>query len=258
MQKQPEAPRMKNEQRFSDRVENYIRYRPGYPREVLVPLVDSAGLGAESVVADLGSGTGIFSALLLTTGCTVIGVEPNSPMREAAERLLATSPRFRSVEGNAAATTLADGSVDLVTAAQAFHWFNAGETRAEADRILKTGGMVALVWNERKTDSSPFLRDYESLLMQFGTDYAAVRHENVDGEALKTFFRDGYRSYVSRNLQSFAFEGLKGRLLSCSYAPNEGHSDHEAMLTELRSIFHRHAEAGQVTFEYDTRLHLGP
>lgn len=249
---------MKNEQRFSDRVENYIRHRPGYPRETLGPLVDSAGLGPGSVVADIGSGTGIFSELLLTTGCTVVGVEPNAPMREAAERLLAGRPHFRSVAGSAAATTLPDRSVDLVTAAQAFHWFDPGEARAEFDRILKPDGRVALVWNERKTDSSPFLRDYEALLLRFGTDYAEIRHENVDDEkVLGRFFRHGYRTHVFRNTQTFGFEGLKGRLLSCSYAPQEGHPDHEAMIAELRRIFDLHSDGHPVAFEYDTRLHLG-
>ena len=249
----PTAP----EARFSDRVENYVRYRPGYPLEILDLLRREAGLTSASVIADIGSGTGISTELLLKTGCTVHGVEPNREMRQAAERLLAGLPGFRSVDGTAQDTTLPDKSADLIVAAQAFHWFNTPETRAEFSRILKPGGHIVLIWNERRTDATPFLRDYEQLLLRFATDYATVRHENIDAAALERFFNGPYATHAFSNEQRFDFSALQGRLLSSSYAPPPGHPQHEPMIAELRLLFDLHQAAGVVCFEYDTRLYIG-
>lgn len=249
----PPAP----EERFSNRVENYIRYRPSYPDEMVASIEQEAGLSPQSVLADIGSGTGISAELFLKRGYSVTGVEPNAAMRQAAERLLAGYPAFRSVDGTARATTLADHSVDLVIAAQAFHWFDGPETRAEFTRILKPGGKVALIWNERRTDSTPFLRDYEALLNRFGTDYADIRHENIGPESLRRFFPDGYTLHTSFYRQSFDKESLEGRLLSSSYTPSPGHPDHEPMLAELRRLHELHQVSGLVNVDYDTRVYLG-
>ncbi|WP_395751944.1 class I SAM-dependent methyltransferase [Prosthecobacter sp.] len=245
------------EQRFSDRVENYVRYRPSYPQEVIAMLQREAGLVPQSVVADVGSGTGISAELFLRAGNGVHAVEPNREMREAAERLLAHFPNFHSVAASAQETTLADASVDFIVAAQAFHWFNTPETRAEFTRILKPGGRVVLIWNERKLDATPFLQAFEQLLLTFGTDYTAIRHENVNADALSAFFQGAYVTHTFANEQRFDFEGLKGRLLSSSYAPAEGQPRHEEMLAELRRIFEAYEVSGQVCFEYDTRVHVG-
>lgn len=245
------------EERFSDRVENYVRYRPRYPQAIIDMLCREVGLSSASVIADVGSGTGISAELFLQAGCTVHGVEPNREMREAAERLLAAYAVFRSVNGTAQATTLPDQSVDVIVAAQAFHWFNTPETRAEFARILKPGGHVVLIWNERKLDATPFLRDYENLLLRFGTDYASVRHENIDAAQLSRFFIGPHASHTFANEQRFDFDGLKGRLLSSSYAPADGQPMHESMIAELRGIFDLHQTGGQVCFEYNTQIHVG-
>jgi SAM-dependent methyltransferase len=245
------------EQRFSDRVENYVRYRPSYPQEVIAVLQREAGLVPQSVIADVGSGTGISAELFLRAGNAVYAVEPNREMREAAERLLAHFPNFHSIDASAQATTLPDQSADFIVAAQAFHWFNTPETRAEFTRILKPGGHVVLIWNERKLDSTPFLQAFEQLLITFGTDYTKVRHENVNSAALGTFFNGAYVTHTFANEQRFDFEGLKGRLLSSSYAPAEGQPRHEEMMAELRRIFDVYQVSGQVCFEYDTRVHVG-
>lgn len=242
--------------RFSDRVADYVRYRPGYPEEVVEALAREAGLAPGSAVADVGSGTGISAALFLRFGCTVFGVEPNREMRLAAERQLASFPRFRSVDGTAEATGLPDASVDLVVAAQAFHWFHPEPTRREFARVLRPGGRVALLWNTRLTDASPFLRAYEDLLHRFGTDYGQVDHRRVDAAALREFFGGDFRSLSFPNEQRFDLAGAKGRLLSSSYAPPPGHPDHEPMLRELERIFAEHQEDGRVRFEYDTELHF--
>ncbi len=245
------------EERFSDRVENYVRYRPGYPQEIIDLLRREAGLTAASSIADIGSGTGISAEFFLKSGCNVHAVEPNREMREAAERMLAGYPCFHSVNGTAQATTLADHSVGLIVAAQAFHWFNTAETRAEFSRILRPGGCIVLIWNERKLDATPFLRAYEDLLLRFGTDYASIRHENIDAAALDRFFIGPCTAHSFPNEQRFDFAGLKGRLLSSSYAPAEGHSQYEPMIAELRRLFDLHQEAAQVCFEYTTQVYIG-
>ncbi len=251
------APSPAPEQRFSDRVENYVRYRPGYPQEIISLLQDEAGLTPKSIIADIGSGTGISAEFFLKAGCTVHAVEPNGDMRAAAERLLSRYPNFHSVSASAQATTLPDHSIDLIVAAQAFHWFNTPATRAEFTRILKPGGHISLIWNERKLDSTPFLHAFEQLLLTFGTDYTQIRHENVDAAALSSFFSGPYATHTFPNEQRFDFEGLKGRLLSSSYAPAPGQPRHDEMIAELRCIFDEHQMSGQISFEYDTRVHLG-
>ncbi len=243
--------------RFSDRVENYVRYRPGYPAEVLVALKDECGLRPQQVVADIASGTGIWTRLLLENGNRVFGVEPNAEMREAGERLLERFPNFTSVAGTAEATTLGDASVDFVTAAQAAHWFDRVNARREFVRILNPGGSLVLLWNEREIDTTPFLLDYEQLLLAYGTDYEEVRHERTT-DAVNEFFDPlpfQERTFPMR--QEFDYPGLQGRLLSSSYAPGPGHPKHEPMLGELRRIFEAHARDNHVSFDYKTRVYFG-
>jgi SAM-dependent methyltransferase len=244
--------------RFSSRVDNYIKYRPSYPQALIDLLAAECGLSSDSTIADIGSGTGILAELLLQRGYEVIGVEPNDEMRSAGDRLLQGYPRFTSVAGTAETTTLSDGSVDLVTAGQAFHWFDHERFRAECVRILKPSGSVALIWNDRRLDSSPFLQAYERLLLTHGTDYTAVNHKQFDDESMKRFFGAGrFHKASFENLQTFDFEGVKGRLLSSSYVPEADHPSYQPMLDELQQIFGQHQTHGQVVFEYDTIVYYG-
>ncbi|MGH8018805.1 MAG: class I SAM-dependent methyltransferase [Opitutaceae bacterium] len=217
-----------------------------------------AGLGPDADVADIGAGTGILTRLLLDANARVHAVEPNAPMREA---LLAASrdhARLCVRDGSAEATGLPDRSIDLVTAAQAFHWFKPVAARREFARILRPGGHVALIWNTRLDAATPFLTAYEHLLRRRSPDYAAVDHRRVDAALIAPFFAPGpVRTFTFPNEQRFDFDGLRGRLLSSSYAPAAGHPDHEPMLAELRAIFHRHQSAGSISFLYRTELHLG-
>jgi SAM-dependent methyltransferase len=243
--------------RFSDRVENYVRYRPGYPSEVILELKAECGLEPNHVVADVASGTGIWTRTLLENGNPVFGVEPNAEMREAGERLLAAFPRFSSVAGTAEATTLDDHSVDFVTAAQAAHWFDRERSRREFVRILKPGGWLVLLWNERLTDSTAFLRDYEQLLLTYGTDYQDIRHEHTTSSINEFFDPAPFQERVFEMRQEFDYAGIEGRLLSSSYAPGPEHSRHAPMLRELRRIFDACAVDGRAAFEYETRLYFG-
>jgi SAM-dependent methyltransferase len=243
--------------RFSDRVENYVRYRPGYPAEVLRMLRNDCGLTPNHVIADIASGTGIWTRVLLENGNPVFGVEPNAEMRQAGERLLAGFAKFTSVAGSAEATTLPDSSVDFVTAAQAGHWFDPVKARREFVRILKPGGWLVLLWNERLTHSTAFLREYEQLLLDYGTDYADVRHERTTESVNEFFDPSPFQERVFDMRQEFDYAGLEGRLLSSSYAPGPGHAKHGPMLGELRRVFDAHASGGRVAVDYKTRVFFG-
>jgi len=243
--------------RFSDRVEKYICYRPGYPAEALRVLKNACGLGPNDVIVDIASGTGIWTRMLLENGNPVFGVEPNGEMRQAGERLLVGFPRFTSVAGTAEATTLPNEVADFVTAAQAAHWFDRERARREFVRILRPGGWLVLLWNERITDSTPFLRDYEQLLLTYGTDYEEVRHERTTAAVNEFFDPAPFQERVFAMRQEFDYAGLEGRLLSSSYAPGPEHPQHGPMLSKLRRIFDEHAKAGRVTFDYNTRVYFG-
>lgn len=243
--------------RFSARVENYIRYRPGYPPQVLETLRTECGLTPQSSVADIACGTGIFTRVLLDHGNRVYGVEPNREMREAAERLLASYPNFTSIAGTAEATTLADRTIDIAAAAQAAHWFDLPKARKEFARILKPKGWAVLLWNQRSTDTTPFLRSYEDLLLAYGTDYEHVRHEHTTDNIADFFTPAPFQSRTFDMRQEFAYPELEGRLLSSSYAPMPGHANYEPMLERLRGMFDTYNNNGRVTMEYVTRMYFG-
>lgn len=243
--------------RFSDRVENYIRYRPHYPEAIAPFLQGEIGLSTSSVLADIGSGTGILAELFLKNGTIVYCIEPNQQMREAGEKLLGGYKNFISIAATAESTTLDAQSVDHILAGQAFHWFDLLLCKQEFHRILRPQGWVVLLWNERKMNS-PFAVAYEDLLQRFGTDYRQIDHRNVDETILSRFFSEGdFRLKIFDNFQDLDYEGLKGRLLSASYIPTEGHPGFPAMITQLESLFHRFQKEGKVIIEYDTKMYYG-
>jgi ubiquinone/menaquinone biosynthesis C-methylase UbiE len=249
--------------RFSDRVENYVRYRPGYPAEVLELLRAECGLQPSHIIADIASGTGVFTRLLMENGNSVFAIEPNPEMRAMGVqqleslRSLQSGARLVTVDGTAEETTLPSASVDFVTAAQAAHWFDLPRARSEFARILRPQGWCVLIWNERLTTTTPFLRDYERLLLTYGTDYKEVRHERTTPTIYKFFAPTPYQERVFSLRQQFDYEGAAGRLLSSSYAPLDGHPGHAPMMKELQRIFRTHATEGKVEFEYDTRVYFG-
>jgi SAM-dependent methyltransferase len=246
-------------QRFSDRVADYIRYRPSYPAAALAWIRTQTGQQKDQVIADVGSGTGKLTELLLPWGNPVYAVEPNAAMREAAEHLLSSFSGFHSIEGTAEATGLPDASIDLIVAAQAFHWFDPTRTRAEFDRILRPGGWAVLIWNRRRIESTPFQQDYENLLQECGSDYREVRHHNVDDAAIDAFFAP---ASVIRTCfdyaQEFDWHGLRGRVLSASYAPQVGQPGHDLLMSRLQRLFGQYAVGGLVRFDYATEVYLAP
>lgn len=241
--------------RFSGLVADYVRARPGYPPELAGRLAAACGWQGAVTIADVGSGTGLLAQVFLDAGHRVIGVEPNAPMRAAGDGLLGSHDGFSSVGGRAEATGLAAASVDLVSAGQAFHWFDQRLARAEFARILRPGGHVALVWNDRRLQATPFLRGYEALLVAHCPDYLKVVHRNVDEAALARFFAPAAPlNFVLDNRQVFDWEGLVARHLSSSFVPREDHTGHMAA---LRALWEQHQHDGLVEFEYDVRVTVG-
>jgi SAM-dependent methyltransferase len=244
--------------RFSSRAENYSKYRPGYPEEVIATLREECRLTSTSIIADIGSGTGRLSKLFLQNGNPVFGVEPNREMREASARLLEKYTSYRCVAGRAEVTTLTGHSFDFIVTGQAFHWFDRQRCRGEFLRILKPTGWTMIVWNERNLQAAPFMAAYEQLLQKYVTDHTRLAHKQVYATALEDFFgTNGFTSKTFSYRQSFNYEGVKGRLLSSSYTPEEGDPNHAPMLDELLDIFLAHQKGGQVTFEYTTRMYYG-
>lgn len=245
-------------QRFSNRVADYVRYRPGYPSAVRDLLRAECALKSGHVIADIGSGPGFLSELFLKNGNRVFGTEPNEAMRLAGEEYLASYDGFVSINGSAEASTLDDASVDFVTSGQAFHWFDQDAARAEFHRILKPTGWVVVVWNERLTDASPFVREYENLLRKFGTDYASVKESYPNEQHMRDFFGAGaYSSHTLPNFQEFDFDGVAGRLRSSSFVPTPDHPNFAPMISELQRIFGAHNRDDRVRLEYTTHIYFG-
>jgi ubiquinone/menaquinone biosynthesis C-methylase UbiE len=241
--------------RFSDRAENYAKYRPGYPDEMLKYF--RTLLAPPATVADIGSGTGILTRLLLNGGYELYAVEPNEAMRREAERALSGHPAFRSVCGTAEATNLADQSVDFIACAQAFHWFDRVKTRSEFCRILKVDSIAAIIWNERLEDT-PVNREYDNLLQAMAPDYQNVSHRQIGPEEIRAFFAPGeVQLRTFPNQQILDREGFLGRLLSSSYVPNLGQPGHLEIVEAAGRIFDAHNVGGKIVFDYETKVYLG-
>jgi ubiquinone/menaquinone biosynthesis C-methylase UbiE len=249
---------MNSKERFSNRVDSYIKYRPSYPGEAIDYLYHTIGLKPNCDIADIGAGTGIFSELLLERGSRVTAVEPNPEMRRAAEEKFGKSNYFRALPGSAEKTELLDQSMDFIVCAQAFHWFDRDAAQLEFKRILKPGGKAVLIWNSRLTSGTPFLLQYEQLVRTYGTDYTQVNHKNITPESLSSFFKTGQMQVAHfSNQQIFDFEGLSGRARSSSYTPALGDPRYESMMTELRNLFDRNKQDDKVFFEYETEVYWG-
>jgi SAM-dependent methyltransferase len=158
----------------------------------------------------------------------------------------------------AEATTLPAHDVDFISAGQSFHWFDRARVGAEFARILRPQGWLVLIWNERRIDSTPFLRAYEQLLRTYSPEYAQVDHKQVDLDIIQAVFpTTAFKTRSFDNQQWFDLAGVKGRLMSSSYAPEADHPNHAPMLAELAAIFEAYQRNGQIVFEYDTRVNYG-
>jgi SAM-dependent methyltransferase len=243
--------------RFSNRVEDYVKYRPSYPIIVVDFLQKKYSIRTDAIIADIGAGTGISSQLFLDKGYTVIGVEPNKEMLAKALELLRANEKFTIVPGTAEQTLLKDAEIDMIIAGQAYHWFKVPLAKKEFERILKPGGIVALIWNERLTQS-PFEQEYDQLITHHARDYVQVDHRNIDLENIQSFFHPHTCELtVFPNHQDFDFAGLKGRLLSSSYMPSAGDKGFDQMIADLAMLFNKYQHNNNIRISYDTKLYSG-
>jgi SAM-dependent methyltransferase len=243
--------------RFSKTVENYLAYRPGYPPQIIDFLKEKFDFAAGHVVADVGSGTGKLTSLFLENGNPVFTIEPNPDMRLAAEQLFRDHSNFHSINGTAEETNLSDKFVDFIVAAQAFHWFHPQKAKAEFQRILTENGKILLIWNNRIDEESAFMKAYDDFLKRWATDYEATNLRKVDHDILSDFFAP--KNYFRKDFyhyQQFDLEGLIGRYLSCSYAFDAQHPEHEAAISVLKRIFERFQENGFVKMWYRAEVYF--
>jgi SAM-dependent methyltransferase len=246
-------------QRFSERVEAYLTGRPRYPSAIVDHLVQRGALPAGGIVADIGVGTGLSADPFLAAGHRVIGVEPNGPMRTAGAEYLARYPAYIGRDGTADATGLPDASVDLVIAAQAFHWFDAARFRAESLRILKPGGWAALIWNDRDVTGSRFLAGYEALLVEYGNDYRTIRYRHQGTESIPVYF-GGRAPAIAEfpHQRCMDWATLASLASSASYLPATGQPRHVELMAALKALFDAYAVNGAIDMRYTCRVHATP
>ncbi len=247
-----------NTELFSGRAAAYDKGRPSYAKALIDHLYREEGFSDNSVIADIGSGTGIFSKLLLERGSFVYGVEPNADMREAAVKAFAGCSRFVQYDGTASHTGLPDHSVDFVTAAQAFHWFDTMEFQAECRRILKPGGKIFLLWNIRD-EEDPVNKEWFSVLRKhcpkFRGPNGGFRPE--DGR-IEAFFEGNYDRLAFDNpLVYDTEEKFVSRCLSGSYALREGDAGYAAFVKALKALYAEFAEDGILLVQNDTVVYTG-
>jgi SAM-dependent methyltransferase len=251
---------LNSKQRFSSRVADYVKYRPDYPRAIVGMLRETIRLSPSWAVADVGCGTGISCRMFLENGNEVYGVEPNDDMLQAARAEFAGMSKFRAIKGAAEESNLPDGLVDLVVAAQAFHWFDRPACAREWKRILRPspGGYVAIMWNTRLTTRDEFGREYDEVLHRHGTDYKEVAHRTpMSVDEFATVFGAPFQRLTAPNQQVFTWDELCGRVRSSSYTPLPGQPGHDELFTALRKLFDRRQNDGRVRFDYETELFCG-
>lgn len=248
-----------NEHKFDGKGEIYKKYRPDYPRELLDWLYSDGGFSAESVVADVGSGTGIFSRCLLERGSRVFAVEPNGDMRKKAESTLGKYSGFVSVAASAESTGLEENSVDFVTAAQAFHWFDREKFRLECRRILRPVGKVLLLWNTKDT-SSELVRGIAEVSSRFCPSFSGFSGGIDFSDSSKEFSGFFSGEYISKFFKKdFALdkERFVGRCLSSSYSLKEGDEGYSGYVSAIENLFDEYSRDGVIFIPNFTCCYMG-
>jgi SAM-dependent methyltransferase len=248
-------------ERFSDRVDYYVRARPKYPAALLRFFQSQLHLSPAHVVADIGSGTGFLTELFVRNGNQTYAVEPNGPMRQAAEQYLGEWPNFHSITATAESTTLDNASIDFVTAGQAFHWFDPAAAAREFARILRPRGVVALVWNERVSEGSGFMAAYDQTIEKFRlpdeSARARLKADNGEQEIRKFFGSHTYQTATFDNPQLLDREGLIDRIVSSSNMPLPNQDRHAELLQNLHALFDTHQQNQSIAILHETRVYYG-
>jgi len=251
-------PSLRPTERFSSRVEAYRRFRSRYPREIIPLLEERCALTRESVIADIGAGTGMLSELFLENGNRVYGVEPNADMRAVCEELVPRHPLLTCVDGAAEETHLPDRSADFVAIGRALHWFDQARCRPEFIRILRPGGWVVLASQGPHTRSEPVVRDFQTILKEHGLDYAQMRHRyDLDNLARRLYAGGEFHEAEFASAEEMTYEELEGFMLSLSVTPQPGHPGFPAMQQALREYFARHESGGKIRIPMTCKIHFG-
>lgn len=246
---------MNNTQKFSGKADVYAAARPSYPKELFTFLKSEYHLGAGTVIADIASGTGKFTQPLVQMGCKVYAVEPNDDMRSQAESLLGGYENFISVNGSAENTGLGDHSVDFISAAQAFHWFDPARFGAECKRIIKPSGKVFMLYNYRNEDAeiTKRLSDIcQRLCPKFKGFSGGVKSNNVE-----SFFGGKCEVFTFKNDLCYNRDTFVKRMLSSSYAPREGDENYNFFITELNAVFDDFSDNDNLLMPNNTQLYVG-
>lgn len=243
---------------FSKTVDYYNKSRPTYPIELLDFLEKNYGVNTSHMIADIGSGTGIFTKLLLGKGYHVTSVEPNNDMRRVAEKSLTNYQFYKSIAASAESTELKDNSIDVITVATAFHWFNPQLTKCEFKRILKSDGICLLVWNIRDSEF-PVMQDYELMMRQYVSNYEEVvgNHYSSDDVIIDFFSPNRMDTVEFPNVQSLDLDGFKGRILSTSYSPKLGENNYEELLIASEDLFNSYQSSNMINLHYKCRCYIG-
>ncbi len=242
---------------FSGRSRYYSLARPGYPTDIIGFLRDRIGLSPSFTVADIGAGTGLLSKLFLENGNSVFAVEPNNEMLSTAVETMRGYSGFHTVNGTAENTNLEARSIDLITCGQSFHWFNVELASPEFKRILKPGGYVLLVWNDRLPNEGGFNWEYEKICIRYSPAYHSSGSTVLTREGFEQFFESGYEEHTFPNSQALDMEGVKGRYKSASYAISASHENYSALIRSLEDGFNKYEKDGFVKIEYETKVFLG-
>lgn len=245
-----------SKKRFSNRVDEYAKYRPSYPVSIIPFLTEKHGLTSESVIADIGSGTGISSKMFLDLGCQVFGVEPNEEMRSRSKSELHAHQKFTAVDGSSNATSLPSASVDFVVVAQALHWFDLQLCKIEFSRILKANGKVIVIYNQRSETAPGLAQDYQKLLEKYGQSYKESRHRKHIDLVQDDFYKN-FSTSVFENHQVLSFDGLVGRVQSSSYMPVKGQARFDSLMKDLEDVFAKYQKNGWIHFSYDCHVYVG-
>ena len=241
-------------ERFSPLVENYAKYRPGYPEQILFTLEKHFGINNEKIIADIGSGTGQLSKLFVNKYYQTYGIEPNAAMRMVSINEFATYLNFKAIKGTAEQTFLYSESIDLIVAGQSFHWFDNEMSKIEFNRILKHKGIIALIWNERKNETE-FMQRYERLLQKHCSNYKINNHKEYDYRKIKELFSEKKVDlFIFENQQKMDFTAFIGRLKSCSYCPSENDKHYAFLMRGMNKLYENYKCEENITIEYNTLM----
>jgi ubiquinone/menaquinone biosynthesis C-methylase UbiE len=240
--------------RFSSRAALY-QNRARYPHALLDYLRASCGLTPDMVIADIGSGTGFLTVLLLENGNRVYAVEPNAEMRAVADELFTDIPLFTSLTGTAEQLPIKDASVDMVTVGQALHWFEVDKARVEFQRVLKPTGKVVVVDNRPRSDDSEFMQACRAFEQKYFLDFGTAAEPPA--RVVKLFTGIEIQKKQIPFIFSCSEKIFRDGFLSSSLAPEAGSQAYTQCEESLHNLFVQYQALGKVQLSFETAIYCG-